>query len=541
MKISHGLILALGCLGLALPARAQIDYLPYSYSLYQQYGEVLYGPYSREFTTVKPLLLKNRLFAAHDSITNLHRSTSANWFARKLFNEHLVEAQGEDYRFYADFIPDLMIGSDLRASDRQNVWLGSKGIQAGLNIKDKFVFYGNLIDNRAVFPNYLTDYINTNEVVPGQGVVRHRNGDRKAWLFATANATYAFGDYFQASVGYDRNHIGDGYRSVLLSDFSSNYAQLRLTGTIGNVRYTSVWAYMNDPRTARIDSLNSGAQFGDGKKWGAFQYLDYNVSNRLSVGFFQAVIWANRNQAGYRGFDFNYAIPVNFLRPIESNNSSSPDKMFLGLNAKYKTWQNITLYSQFLLGEFTGSEFFAGNGYIHNKWAAQLGARGYHMFGVRNLSLLAEYNLARPYTYQHFVSISNYSNNAEPLAHPRGANFREVVGIANYSWKRFHFALQGMYSLYGTDPGDGTSYGGDIFESYENYPNWYGNSIGQGIRNDLYFADMRASYVLNPTYNLRFEVGYTHRQQNIADRPSVRTGVISVGLRSTFRPFYGDI
>ncbi|PVH24582.1 gliding motility protein RemB [Sphingobacterium corticibacter] len=541
MKISHGLILALGCLGFALPARAQIDYLPYSYSLYQQYGETLYGADSREFTTVKPLLLKKRLFAAHDSITNLNRTNSDNWFARKLFNEHLVEANGEDYRFYADFIPDLMIGSDLRNSDRRNVWLGSAGVQAGFAYKDKFVFYGNLIDNRAVFPNYLTDYINTNEVVPGQGVLQSSNGERQSWLFATANATYAFGDYFQASVGYDRNHIGDGYRSVLLSDFSSNYAQLRLTGTIGNVRYTSVWAYMNDPRTARIDSLNSGAEFGDGKKWGAFQYLDYNISNRLSVGFFQAVIWANRNQAGRRGFDWNYAIPINFLRPIESNNSSSPDKMFLGASAKYKTWENITLYSQFLLGEFTGSEFFAGNGYIHNKWAAQFGARGYHMFGVRNLSLLAEYNLARPYTYQHFVSISNYSNNAEPLAHPRGANFKEVVGIANYAWRRFHFSLQGMYSLFGTDPGDGTSYGGDIFESYENYPNWYGNSIGQGIRNDLYFADVRASYVLNPTYNLRFELGYTHRQQNIADRPSIRTGVISVGLRSTFRPFYGDI
>ncbi|MFD2744023.1 MULTISPECIES: gliding motility protein RemB [Sphingobacterium] len=541
MKIYHGLILMLGCLVLAQSARAQIDYLPYSYSLYQQYGEVLYGADSREFTTVKPLLLKKRLFAAHDSITTLHRTSSDNWFARKLFNEHLVEANDENYRFYADVIPDLMIGSDLRDADRKNVWLGSKGVQAGFTYKDKFVFYGNLIDNRAVFANYLTDYINSNEVVPGQGLVRNSNGDRQSWLFATANATYAVGDYFQASIGYDRNHIGDGYRSVLLSDFSSNYAQLRLTGTIGNVRYTSVWAYMNDPKTDRIDSLNSGAQFGDGKKWGAFQYLDYNISNRLSVGFFQAVIWANRNQAGSRGFDWNYAIPVNFLRPIESNNSSSPDKMFLGLNAKYKTWQNITLYSQFLLGEFTGKEFFAGNGYIHNKWAAQLGARGYHMFGLRNLSLLAEYNLARPYTYQHFVSISNYSNNAEPLAHPRGANFREVVAIANYSWKRFHFALQGMYSLYGTDPGDGTSFGGDIFESYENYPNRHGNSIGQGIRNDLYFADARASYVLNPTYNLRFEVGYTHRQQNIADRPSIRTGVVSIGLRSTFRPFYGDI
>src|SRR5690606_18334057 len=100
-------------------------------------------------------------------------------------------------------------------------------------------------------------------------------------------------------------------------------------------------------------------------------------------------------------------------------------------------------------GEFTAKEFFGGNGYAHNKWATQIGVRGYDVFNVKNLSFLTEFNVVRPYTYQHFDSGSNYSNHAEPLAHPLGANFREFLGIAQYSWKRFDFSVQGLIAMKG--------------------------------------------------------------------------------------------
>jgi hypothetical protein len=73
----------------------------------------------------------------------------------------------------------------------------------------------------------------------------------------------------------------------------------------------------------------NNTRLGDGKKWGAFQYLDWNVTNKLSIGFFQSVVWAAQDDAGKRGFDFSYISPIIFIRPVESNNSTSPDKMFL--------------------------------------------------------------------------------------------------------------------------------------------------------------------------------------------------------------------
>ncbi|HLS96294.1 MAG TPA: hypothetical protein VK017_12090 [Sphingobacterium sp.] len=541
MKRHHFLLSSLALLFTTQVLEAQIRTQPYSYQHYQKYDRFLYSPETRIHTASKPFLLKGDLLTKMDSVQSLNQVGSDNIFMRKIFNEHLVEVEKEDHTFFLDFLPDFMIGKELIGSDKRTTWLNTRGFQVGLTIKDKFTFYANAFENQGVFADYLTDYVNRNQVMPGQGIVKHQANNEKDWMYATASLTYDFSDYFQTTLAYDKNHIGDGYRSLLLSDFSSNYANLKLTGTIGNVQYTSIWAYMTDPKNPRVDSLNAGGRFGDGIKWGAFQYLDYNATKRLSIGFFQAVVWANKNQAGHRGFDFNYINPVMFMRPVESNNSTSPDKMFLGLNAKYKVWNNLTAYGQFLLGEFTAKEFFAGNGYAHNKWGTQIGLKGFDIFRVQNLNFLAEYNVVRPYTYQHFVSISNYSNRSEPLAHPRGANFRELVGIANYSWKRFDFSLQGVYSRFGTDPEDGSNMGGDIFQSYNNIPNRYGNYIGQGVRNDLFFADLKAAYVLNPKYNLRFEVGYTQRYNRIENSATEKSGVISFGLRSSFRNFYGDI
>ncbi|MVZ64366.1 gliding motility protein RemB [Sphingobacterium sp. DK4209] len=542
--IINGALATVLLIGTADSLQAQIKNQPFSHQQYQKLNEEMYSPYTRYHTSSKPVLFKGALLEKLDSIETANQTMSDNWIMRKLFNEHLIEVEKEDHTFYLDVLPDFQIGSELMGADKRTTWLNTRGVQAGLTIKDKFTFYGNFFENQGVFPSYIDDYVSRNMLVPGQAASKKPTEKEKDWMYATANLTYDFSDYFQATLAYDKNFIGDGYRSVLLSDFSSNYAHLKFTGKIGNVQYTSIWAYMLDPKNPRVDSLNSGGRYGDGIKWGAFQYLDYNVTNRLSIGFFQSVVWANRNEGGHRGFDFNYLNPVIFLRPVENSNTSSPDKMFLGLNAKYKVLDNATVYGQFLLGEFTAKEFFANNGYIHNKWGAQLGAKAFNIFGVKNLNVLGEYNMVRPYTYQHYVSISNYSNRGEPLAHPRGANFRELLGIANYSWKRFDFSLQGLYSRYGTDEATASgmvNWGGDIFQSYRSAPNMYGNKIGQGVQNDLYYADFKAAYVLNPKYNLRLELGYTQRYNRIEDQPTQKSGVINFGLRSSFRNFYGDM
>ncbi|RZJ60471.1 MAG: gliding motility protein RemB, partial [Flavobacterium sp.] len=148
------------------------------------------------------------------------------------------------------------------------------------------------------------------------------------------------------------------------------------------------------------------------------------------------------------------------------------------------------------------------------------------------------YNTAKPYTYTGRTSIVNYAAYSEPLAHPFGANFRELVGIANYSYKRFDFTGQLMYAKYGLDL-NGQDYGKNIFINYLEPANQFGNYTTQGLRTDLYYAEGRVAYIINPKYNLRLELGGIFRRERNAVG-ATNAGIITFGLRSSFRNLYTD-
>lgn len=522
---------------------AQAQYIPFSHQLYQKLDRTLYSQDTRLHTSIRPLVLDSVLQPAYDSIMALGVRDRHTWLGRKLFNEHLIDIKKADYTFYADFLPDFQIARSF--NEKRNPWTNTRGFQAGVTIGNNFSFYTSFYENQALFPDYVTEYIERNKVIPGQfgKLYDQRTGRSQDWAYVTANVSYTPIKYLNITLGYDKNFIGDGYRSMLLSDVSSPYTFLKLTGTLGNVKYMSMWTYMLDPFASRDSStmadIYNRENMGDLGKWGAFQYLSWNVNNRLSIGLFQSILWAPKNAGGRRGFDVNYLNPIIFLRPIETANTNSPDKVHIGATAKYKVLDNMSVYGQLLLGELYTKELFSGSGYINNKNALQLGFRGFDAFGIKNLNFLGEYNSARPYTYQHFTPITAYTNYNQPLAHILGANFREFVGRLHYSFQKFDFSFHGNFARYGLDPSNSINYGGNIFKSYENYVQLYGNRIGQGLTTDLTYLDLRAAYLINPKYNLRFEVGGVFRQEK-NDRWTNKTAILNIGLRASFRNWYQD-
>ncbi|RZK43823.1 MAG: gliding motility protein RemB, partial [Pedobacter sp.] len=505
--------------------------IPFTHQHYQKLNALVYDTASRFHSSIKgyyaddSLLYKKQL-----SIQNygVNTQTKRKWLVRKIFEEHLVQEQTEDYAFFFDFLPDFQVGQDFK--DSKSTWLNTRGFQAGVNVGSKFSFYTSFYENQGLFPTYLTNYIQQNEVVPGQTTIDTLTRV-KDWNYATALMSYTPSKYVNLALGYDKNFIGDGYRSVLLSDVSANYSFFRVRATVGNVQYQTILAYMLDPGAQQ---LTTDRRLGYRGKWGAMHYLDWNVSKRFSAGFFQAVTWSDMEPEGKRGFDFNYIHPFVFLRSVErANYTASPDKMRLGINLKYEALAKTTLYGQFMFDEFVAREFFKSNGFWTNKWALQLGFKGRDLFGVENLNYLAEYNTARPFTYAHFNRLSNYSNYNQPLAHPLGANFRETLAIVNYSIKRFDFQGQFTHAEYGLDE-PGTNYGQNIFKSYNDRIGDYGNRIGQGVNTQLYYGEVKAAYIINPKYNLRIELGTVFRQETNRLQ-TTSTGWFTFGLRSSFR------
>lgn len=509
--------------------------IPYSFQFYQKLNKSVYDVNSRFHSSIKGYYSDDStLNNQFKSLMQLGVDTlnKRSWVRRKLTDEHLINFTGDDFVVYADFLPDFQIGREFDES--KTTWKNTRGFQVGGNVGEKFSFYANAYENQGVFANYLTNFINTNQVVPSE-MSGKLDRVTKDWSYATALLSFSPNKHLNLALGYDKNFIGDGYRSMLLSDVAANYSFLRMRATLGNVQYQTIFAYMLDPGA---EKLTTDRRLGDRGKWMAAHYLDWNISKRFSAGFFQAVTWADAEVEGKRGFDFNYVHPFIFLRSVEGANTSSPDKMRLGFNLKYEVLDKTTLYGQFMFDEFTAKEVFSNRGYWANKFAMQIGFRGSDLFKVQHLNYLAEFNTAKPYTYAHFDRVSNYGAMNQPLAHPFGANFREFVGLLNYSYKRFDLQGQMIYANYGQDP-NGLNYGKNIFLSYETRVQDYGNFIGQGIKTNLFFTEAKVSYLINPKYNLRAELGGVYRRESSAVAIQ-NTALITIGIRSTFRNLYQD-
>ncbi|GAB3932108.1 hypothetical protein GCM10028827_30030 [Mucilaginibacter myungsuensis] len=215
----------------------------------------------------------------------------------------------------------------------------------------------------------------------GQTYDRSIAGQTKKWSYITALVSFTPVKFFNFTLGHDKNFIGDGYRSMLLSDVSTLYSFFWVIANVGNARYMAMWTSMRD----RVSSPTIQ------RKWGVFHYLDWNVNNRLSFGFFDNVIWGDKDENGNkRGFDFTYLNPITFSRPLEASNGS-PDNALMGLTTKYKISNGIAFYGPFALDEFEAKNFFSNNGSSRNKYGWQIGLRGANLFKIHQLNYLLEY------------------------------------------------------------------------------------------------------------------------------------------------------
>jgi hypothetical protein len=510
-------------------ARAQLIYQPYSYQFYQKLNKDVYSPATSLHTSLKPYLFSDSsaLRPLYDSLMMLSGDTAGkSWIHKLLFNNHLVDIKNKDYTFYLDYLPDLQIGRQF--SPKQSTDLNTRGYQLAGTIGANFFFYTSGYENQGKFPDYINAYINKTGMVPGEAFNKTTSNRSSDWSYVTSLIGFTPNKAVTIVIGEDKTFIGDGYRSVLLSDFASNYPLLRLTVNLGkNVQYMAMWAYMEDQNAVQFNSFTNNR-----RKWGAFHYIDWNINNRASLGFFNALITEEANDQGkLHGFDVNYVNPILFASSLGPS-SQAPDHTLVGLNGKYKILDKTTVYGQFLYDQ--GTSTINNNG----KDAWQLGFRGSDLFKVNSLNYLFEFNTASPYTYSSQSPIVNYAELNEPLSDPFGANFKEVLGIINYSIGKFDLQGQVDYAKYGLSPA-GTNFGNDLtLPNNVNVPA-VNSGTGQGLSTSLKYAEGTVSYLLNPKYNLRIEIGGILREEKNS-QTDTKTALITFGLRSSFRDLYHD-
>ena len=501
-------------------------------------------------TSFKPILNSSLSFASDSVIESNYQSTYKKWYLRKTFSEHFIVLEGDDYKVIASPIINLSKGKEL--IDSKNTFTNSRGYLIEGDLGKKISFSTSFVENQAIFPNYLDESIRKNNVVPGQGYARDFKKTGFDYAMSSGYVTYRPNNMFAVQFGHGKNFIGDGYRSLLLSDNTFNYPYLKIQTTFWKVQYTNLYAELMDINYFATHGLPNWDQMGYPKKYMSAHYLSLNATKKLNISLYEAVIWRMNHAPGSSGFDVNYLNPIAMLRPIEFS-VNSPDNVLVGVNTKY-TFESSYMYGQLVLDEFSINDLRANDGFWANKIGYQLGYKIFDPFNIDRLTLQTEYNYVRPYTYAHHNPQQNYAHYNQPLAHPLGANFSELLFMANYKWKRFEIDAKIMFAKYGGDfKGDTVSYGSNVYFSTGNYaqeaglvgmgsgrPSDYGIEMYQGNLTTIDCKSLNVSYIINPYTNLKINVGLTLRNSHNDDE-DVKTQFINFGIMSDLFNHYYDI
>ncbi len=364
------------------------------------------------------------------------------------------------------------------------VFLSSRGVNVRGLIAKKIGFYAMVTDNQERGPANFRAFVEERDALPGVGFYK-RFKDSKGYDYFDARGYFTFNvaKYIDFQVGYDKNFIGNGYRSLFLSDFGNSNLFVKLNTKIWKFNYQNLYMELM-PQTKILDA-------GDellSRKYAAMHHLSLNVTKWLNVGLFEGIVFGRKDR-----FDFQYLNPIIFLRHVEGT-VGSPDNALAGIDFKANVRHQFQFYGQFVFDEFRIKDIRKNPTSWANKFGFQLGAKYVDAFNVRNLDFQFETNRVRPFTYSHYDTVANYTHYNQPLAHPLGANFQEFIGIMRYqpAPKWYINATVIAYNR-GLDTSMSVNYGGNIFKPYtsrsgENF------KLGSGLKNNTLNANLLLTF-----------------------------------------------
>lgn len=441
-----------------------------------------------------------------------------------------------DLYYYEDANLELHVNPVLHLSyGKTNDALGStfitsRGAEISGRIDDKVAFYTMVTENQARYPVYVNDVRDSTLVVPYEGFWKQFATTGVDFFRAQGYIDFGFSKSISAQLGFGKHFVGNGVRSLILSDYSNNYPYLRINTETKIFDYTNVFAELiADARGGAFGLLGTG---GFGKKYMAFHHLNVKIKPNLHIGLFESVMYGDSTG----GLKIEYLNPIIFYRAVEQQNGSE-DNAIIGMDFKWNIKNRVSLYGQLVIDEMIIGEVLAGDGWWGNKQGFQLGAKYVDPFGVEDLIVQAEINRVRPYTYAHEDGFTSYTHYNLALAHPLGANFTEYIGRANYRLSdKWSFEGMLMLASYGNDIGD-ANFGRDIRKDYlVRRPDGnggsleFGNTHLQGNKTDLTMLFLRASYM--PRHNLFLDLDATLRKESDSNGLiDTSTSVLGFSLR----------
>lgn len=436
----------------------------------------------------------------------------------------------------------LESGRDFSSDSTGHLRQNTRGVRAMGRINKKISFETTFWENQARFVQYIADFNEKYFVVPGQGRWKRFKADGYDYAMASGYLSYSplkntydrkFALNFQ--VGHGKQFIGDGYRSLLLSDNSFDYPYARTTVQYGQVQYAIIYASLMN-LVPGGEQIPAGTERLFEKKAASFSVLSWKPFRQAEIGLFQGLIWEAADSVNRQHVDFNFYNPIIFSSLPKYGLHDANHNYLLGLTWRVDILRRGSFYGQFMMDDYSSNA-----NSIHNKTGLQAGLKYFNVAGIKHLHAQIEYNRVRPYSYAGMDNSQAYMHYAQALAHPLGANFTEWVFFANYRLRDFYGELrlssaeQGGYKA-------GQNYGSDIFMSDSTAFGGSQNTVsvfGQGNKVKFLYREIKLGYTFDYATNLNVYIAWMQRERTV-NGVKAPTNYLCFGLRTSLLNTYYD-
>ncbi len=439
---------------------------------------------------------------------------------------------GEDNQDYIVVNPVLDMSFTPNFSSFSNTLMNGKGLEVFGQIGPKIAFHTTALDYQLSPLNSINEYRKNNRVLPGNGFYNTNFVGFLDYFYATGyvnallsekksrmnpkNTIYSIHTTF----GHDKQFIGSGFRSLILSNFAAPSLFLQLNYRLGPFKYQNLFKEL--VRDLTKDTFKTYNKKYLAMHRGALEFKSIG----LELGVSESII----HYRGDNSFDLNYLNPIIFYRGIERELGSS-DNALIALDFTFKQ-KKFNIYGQLLLDEFNTNYLLTNRQHSYNKFAYQIG--GYFSPQIKTIKqsyFQIEWNSVRPYTYSHYTA-SNYAHYGQALAHPLESNFREFVFRTFIIPDKFRkISVKNTLIIYNKGLNIGKdNYGGNLRNNYQkavnlnSAPMLQGNLLN-GINNQLVIKYLA-------TEGLHLEGIFNYESQKGAINSSFR--YLGIGLRWNF-------
>lgn len=444
-------------------------------------------------------------------------------FTNVLFKKYLVEIKGKDFYFKLSPAIDFSMGRDLSDTISRKLFQNTKGIHVEGSLFKNFSFSTSLYENQARYVNYETAYYNSlgelypydtiygrqNAVIPGAGRTKPFKGDGFDYAYAVGYFVYAPFKFLSVTTGNNVQFVGDGHRSLLLSDNSYSAPYFRIDWDI-HPKFSFSYMRSRHMNLLRRPATGSVESYYEAKGY-SINYFTYKPTKKIAISLFESGEWNRGDSIKSKHAHPLYYNPVPFLSGLILKNKNEVVSL-LGLNIGYQVGKLHRLYGQ-----------IAMNDYDTKKLGFQVGYRGYNYFGLKDFMLQVEYNYTSSNLYQSSNPRLNSSHFNMPLAHVKGNGFQEIILRSNYEIKRIYAELTAVYYLLSN------------YSSTSLLPTYTTQTLAS---NNVFYGSIEVGYRFNRKMNFSVFGNYTYRTIN--DPNMLTANQLNIGVRTGFINHYKD-